>query len=418
MIHRIDKVTLDRRVQDVVQYLRDNIVIDRQRSPAWAGWHNLSREGRIGTTGTALPVLFLRAVGQPIPERDAVLTALRESQTPDDEGAGWTILSLSGSRPNVEGTTWPLRALSLAGDREDAQRVQEADLWLTSQQNEDGGWGSTKGSDSRLTLTTSAISALILGGVRNREALDAAQDWLVRTQRSGDGSWGPTHGESGTAHHTCLAIMSLLELGARRIDQALLVAREFVLDAWKPRPQTIQTEVYDAHDPHLPDHYRKVILEHDVDALVCQALLRLGQPGDITTVVGGAQRLLEIPYDALQVDQVSLWNVLPRAFLAHELRELPMFGGGHVIARKGAAASVEGSKRRHGAGALAALALSELPLTPATFKRGALVLAVLVVLALVALWLLGELSLAGFLGSAILPVLLAAYALLPKRRDE
>jgi hypothetical protein len=413
MVHRIDKVTLDRRVQDVVQYLRDHIVVDRTRTPAWAGWHNLFRAGRIGTTGTALPVLFFRAVGEQIPQRDEVFAALRESQTPEGDGAGWSILSLS-SGPNVEGTTWPLRALSLAGDREDAERVREAYVWLTSQQNEDGGWGSRRGNDSRVTLTTSAISALLLGGAQNRDALNAARDWLLRTQRSGDGSWGPTNGESGTKHHTCLAIMSLLDLGVPLVDQSLLKAGEFVRDSWKPRPHAIQTEVYEAH---LPEQYQRVLLEHDIDALVCQALLRLGQPGDFTAVVDGAERLLDVPYDGLQVNDVSLWNVLPRAFLAWELRRLPMFGAGHVIARRGAAASVDGPRRLKGAGALAALAMSELPVTRTVFKRVLLALAVIVVLVLVVLWAVGELSFTGLLASVILPVVLALYAILTQRRD-
>lgn len=410
MTLRLVRELFDQRIQEVVQQLRDHIT--RDEAHGRAGWHNAFRAGRIGPTGTALPVLFLIEVGAPIPERDAVLNALRMSQIDMGDSAGWSILSL-GEQPNVEGTAWPLRALVAAGDGADRSRILRAEAWLLSQQNTDGGWGSSVGSVSRLTLTSTAVSALLSLPAQDRRVLDAARVWIIRAQNS-NGSWGATIGESGTLHHTCLAVIALLALGSPRSDDAVVNAAEFVRSTWRPSPRTIQTEVYDAH---YEGEYRRVVMEHDVDALVSQLMLRTHGAGDFSRAVQAAHGCFSVPLDDLDVEHVTLWNIIPRALIAQELRELPGHADAHILSRANAVAFFDGP-RRHQTSAAIALVIAEMPWKPARPDRWLLGIAVVVIASLLVLLLLRKVSGQAFAVGVLVPFLLAAWTVVAGRRRD
>ena len=406
MADRIDEPTLTQRVRDVVQFLRDRVV----ESDGAAGWHNTFQPGRIGTSGTALPLLFFSAAQEQPPHRSKLLAGLRHPTFDDGERAAWSILSLGGA-PNVEGTTWPMIAFIEAGDHSDAGLVGRAREWIIAEQRSGGGWGSTGANIPRVTLTASAVAALRASSPWNPQ-LESAVVWLRRTQRPQDGSWGATEGESGTVHHTCLASLALLQCNVPRSDPALSRARAFILDAWQPRPQDVQTETYDVH---RDDGYQRAVLEHDVDALAARTLLRLGGPGGLARAVHGAQKMFEVPVEGLAVEQPSLWNILPRGFLALDLLSLTPTEGAEVVARRQVAVMIEGSARRPAA-SLAALTWQRTPLVPKRIEPVLFTISAVVILALTAFLLFGELDLPSYLVGVVLPVLLAGYAFASNRR--
>jgi hypothetical protein len=411
--HDLRRQALEQRVRELAQTLRDNQAVDDSKSPPIAGWHNAFRAGRIGTTGTALPLLFLSSVGETIPELHKTLEALRQSQF--DTGAhagGWSILSL-GVTPNVEGTTWPLLALRATGDDSDLARIGAAAKWLSGQQNADGGWGSTKGNASRVVLTAATMRALGDCSPLSAKALVAAEAWLRRVQRRQDHSWGPIEGQPGTVHHTCIALEALLARGARINDPSIVGARDYVIANWKPDARRIQTETYDAEAGAA---YQRVVLEHDVDALACQALMRLRGPGDLDRCARAAKRFLQTSPEEIDAAAPTLWNALPRGFVANELLKLlPATNDGRLVTNRGAAAAVTGSGAAR-AWHLLLLAVREA--LPKRLDHVALAVGVAVFIALVVLLVVGTVSTSDFLLGAVLPMVLAVYGVLSARRDD
>lgn len=150
------------------------------------GWHNTFEPGRVGTTGSALPLRFLQPIGQ-ISDVDQakILAGLVSAQHPT---GGWCILSIPKA-PTVEGTAPTLLALIDVGDAASLQPVDDGVKWLLGVQNEDGGWGSASGNGSRTCLTGNAVAALARTGPRARSALAHAMSYLKSAQNL-DGGWG------------------------------------------------------------------------------------------------------------------------------------------------------------------------------------------------------------------------------------
>jgi hypothetical protein len=352
-------------------------------------------------------VLFFTGASEEIPDREGVLNALRLDQMdggPDD--GGWAILSLGG-RPTVEGTVWPLLALKAAGDQSDLDRVQRAERWIVERQNNDGGWGSTTDNRSRVVLTTAAMTALQGSRLQFEPALLRAHRWLKIHQRNSEGSWGPAPGEPGTVAHTCLALMALADSGASPTDPVVAAGRRFLLDRWNPDPSAIHQETYDAH---FGNSYSRVFLEHDVDALVCRASLRMGGPGDLARALEAGSGLARTPIEAVDASPISLWTVLPRGFAAVELaqhlpRDVRTRGNENVLV------TLHGSRRRV-VGSLMSIAWKEAGLAPRHPLRWLVAVLLLVSAATTVLFVLGEIAVGEFLLGLVVPLVLAAITLL------
>lgn len=408
MADHVDSAVLDQRVLDVVQILNDRLVIGQDK----AGWHNAFKGSRIGTSGTALPLRFLLAAGKPVPHRDEVLASLRETGLDRDGQAAWSILSL-GPGPNVEGTVWPFLALIENGDPADAGLVDRAEMWLLAQQDETGGWGSDRENEPRLTLTASALNALYGRMPCGAPQISHAHEWIREAQRVENGSWGATPAESGTVHHTALACLSLLRSGVGRDDPAIQRGAAYLRANWKPEPRMIPTENYDVHQ--TGGGYKRCLLQHDSDALAAEAFLELRGPGDMARAIRAADRMFAVGVEDLEVDQSTLWTILPRGFLALRLlRQVPP--GGRLSARRSVAAISDSE----GGGLsldLAFLSLSAFPLKPRNPLRLIYWLIALVLLALTVLTVLGNLGIGEYIASVVLAGLFTLATIVRDRQS-
>jgi Squalene-hopene cyclase N-terminal domain len=408
MTDHIESEVLDQRVLDVIQILNDRLVV----RGAKAGWHNAFKGDRIGTSGSALPLRFLLAAGEPVPHLEEVLGALRSTTFEEDEQAAWSILSL-GPGPNVEGTVWPLLALIDNGDPADGQLITRAESWLVAQQHADGGWGSDLSNEPRLTLTASAIYVLSKRMPRRAPVLTRAGNWLRDTQRAENGSWGATAAESGTIHHTALACLALIQLGANRSDPALQRGSAYLRANWQPLPRSIQTETYDVHQP--AGDYKRCVLQHDSDALASEAFLSLRGPGDLARAIRAASKIFEVGVEDLEVDQPTLWTILPRGFLALRLRSyVPV--GGQLVARNSVAVAAGGEGEGFSRD-LALVTLSELPFKPRNPVRLIYWLIGLVLLLLTVLTALGDYGVGEYTASVVLAGLFALATIVRDRRS-
>ncbi|HEY4778296.1 MAG TPA: hypothetical protein VIH47_01735, partial [Solirubrobacterales bacterium] len=262
-------------------------------------------------------------------------------------------------------------------------------------------------------LTTASVTALTRVCGARGPALDRAEAWLRASQRAENGSWGPTPEESGTPQHTSLACIALLELGVSPSDQAIQRGREFLIENWKPHPKAIHTESYDVHQHD--GNYQRCLLEHDPDALTIQALLSIRGSGDMARAISAAGKLFAVETDGLEVERTTLWNLLPRGFLALELLTMMPLAGGRLLARPGATAVIEEGARRPSV-SLARFWWREFPLTPRDPLR--LVYAALFALLLLMTVLLffDVVKVGEYLASVVFAALLTVVSVLLGRR--
>lgn len=296
-------------VQETTNFLISRVTRDQSASPPIAGWHNFFKAGRIGTTGTAVPLLFLAKVRADFPFREEAINKLLSSQS--SQGS-WAILSL-GDVSTVEGTAWPMRALAVVGDTRARGAIYRAEEWLLSQQNMEGAWGSTKDNSPRTLLTCISIESLAALSASSHEAITKAIKWFIHNQRP-DGSWGAEPGQDGTVFHTALVIKTLFNIGVPAADPHVAAAVSFLKDRWKPNSKNFLQEIYDVH---FSGTYSRVITEHDVDSEVIQALLKIRPTWASALLLSTARDMVDLYVREGRLTpsgmQPSIWNIIPRA---------------------------------------------------------------------------------------------------------
>lgn len=289
------------------------IATDTSGGVAIAGWHNFFTPGRIGTAGSAVPLLFFHDIGVELPARAQVLNGLQRAQFKDagENLGGWAILSVGGT-PTVEATSWCMQAIALVGDSEARESLHLAERWLLSNQQNDGGWGSDRANDCRTLLTARSIIALTTISAMARSSISRAVEWLTRVQRP-DGSWGALAGDDGNVFHTSLVVDTLLRVGLSRNDARVTRAALYLERSWSPLSLRFLSETYDVREQ---DGYRRVALEHDVDAAALQALTELQPEWALGRILGTINCLIEAHRSSGSFNppaqRLSLWHVVPQ----------------------------------------------------------------------------------------------------------
>lgn len=155
------------------------------------------------------------------------LAFLREGQVTSTDrllDGGWPTNSSRG-RPVVEATAWIGRFLGLArcGLTDGAPDIGRTYSWLIANQNDDGGWGSLKGAESRVWLTCLALRAIAALNPYAPE-LETGAAWLMANREPRDSAWGETRHGPSTVTHTAFALLTLAEIKKGDRDDRLLRA--------------------------------------------------------------------------------------------------------------------------------------------------------------------------------------------------
>jgi hypothetical protein len=400
---------LRRVASDLGSMLRTKVTRDAARGVA--GWHNNFAPGRIGTTGSALPLGFLRSLRAIDRDLDAaVVNGLLQAQL---ASGGWSILSLNGSA-TVEGTVPPLAAMCRSTGPGAGQSVARARAWLEQQQRQDGGWGSTDADDSRVCLTARALMALAALDVPDQNSLTRGAEWLTSLQ-NGDGSWGPVVGARGTTVHTALAMRGLIGAGVGLSERSIERGLDFLASQWEPSLDATLVETYDATIG--PGTYSRVSMVHDIDAEVALCLIETDPLGLRTRLWTCAQGWISANSDQKWWEHMdpaaSLWTVIPRATAALSLAN--RIGTSESTVRWGASgfAATRTPNRR----ALIALVFLAFRTQPQWFRVLGVALFAAIGIACLVLFFLDIIDAAGLFIGLVVPSILAASQVLITRKE-
>jgi Squalene-hopene cyclase C-terminal domain len=325
--YELDIVGLQSFVQGAVVFLKTKLVREDQSDPLVAGWHNFFTPDRIGTTGSAVPMILFNELKIDFEYRDAVIQKLLASQ---QQYGGWAILSVEDTA-SVEGTAWPLLALAVVGDCKQRSNLLRAEDWLVAQQHINGGWGSNKENAPRTLLTAITIEALSSLSAPSRDVITRGINWLSQHQRK-DGSWGKEPGQDGEVFHTALVTRILLKSGLSVSDPRVLSAIEYLKKNWQPDEKHFFQEIYEFR---VGAKYSRVILEHDVDAEVILCLLSARSIWSFEKLFLAVEGLVK-PYTidkSLHPPGIkpSIWNTVPRALAVAEfITHISLTGSGKV----------------------------------------------------------------------------------------
>jgi hypothetical protein len=115
-----------------------------------------------------------------------------------------------GTQSNTYATSYAFRAFIRTKDRKSASKCLG---FISSVQNEDGGWGLWPGERSEATLTSYVLHGLLDGGigVHNR-FLRSAVDWLIKGRKE-NGAWGSWLGEEYSVEGTAFSLYILSRTG-------------------------------------------------------------------------------------------------------------------------------------------------------------------------------------------------------------
>lgn len=245
----IDLAALDRRLNESLDVLRDTYAPDQGSGGGW--YHELTRP-EPGATATALGLLAFVEAGRPFEHLDEGLAFLarRQSESGDPlRDGGWATKTSLGM-PVVEATAWIARFLARARCdlRDDAPDLRRAYHWLLRNQNPDGGWGSLRGSPSRVWLTCLALRALAAINPYD-PAVDRGVEWLTSDRTAVRPAWGPTPAAGPTVTHTAFALVTLAEARPALRTERLMAAYDWLGANLDPDDEHIWIETYDV-SPH------------------------------------------------------------------------------------------------------------------------------------------------------------------------
>jgi len=165
--------------------------------------------------------------GSPFDHTEECLNFLRvrqvRSRNPTLDG-GWAV-NTSFGQPVTEATALIARLLVttrvlFAPNSPDATR---ATLWLSRNQNVDGGWGSFGGQESRVWLTAMAVHALSELDPHGA-AIRLGTRWLVRSRDPITRAWGERPGRRAIVTHTAYVLVALVDSGVGATEQSVAEA--------------------------------------------------------------------------------------------------------------------------------------------------------------------------------------------------
>ncbi|GIF01640.1 prenyltransferase/squalene oxidase repeat-containing protein [Paractinoplanes rishiriensis] len=221
MVTGVDGRSIDALVERSLDLLR------RTYRPGTAddgGWYHRLDAPMPGPSATVTGMSSFLLHRRPFEHEQQCLRFLEKRQIRSDDpllDGGWAV-NTSAGQPVTEATALVARLLvrtgtALTAAAPDARR---ATSWLVNNQNDDGGWGSFHGQESRVWLTAMAVRAL--GELDRRSpAIGAGAKWLIAARDPASHGWGERPRHAATVTHTSYVLTALADSGLPATDHAV-----------------------------------------------------------------------------------------------------------------------------------------------------------------------------------------------------
>ncbi|MCW6005446.1 terpene cyclase/mutase family protein [Micromonospora sp. CPCC 205371] len=228
-MERIDLKNVDDCVDRALNLLRRTY---RSTSQDVGGWYHNLDSAAPGPSATSVGMASFLLHGRPFDQINHCLAFLRERQIQSADSlidGGWAV-NTSFGQPVSEATALVARLLSVTHTSltpvgPDAGRAYR---WLINNQNDDGGWGSFKGQESRVWLTAMVIRALAELDPYCL-ALRRGTEWLTKHRDPESRAWGERPSQPPTVTHTAYVVTALVDsrLGLREQATAEAITAGF-----------------------------------------------------------------------------------------------------------------------------------------------------------------------------------------------
>jgi hypothetical protein len=122
-------------------------------------------------------------------------------------------------------------------------------------------------------------------------------------------------------------------VGVPAADPHIASGLSFLKDKWNPDSKNFLQEIYDVH---FSGTYSRVIVEHDVDAEVIQALLKVRPTWASALLLSAARNMVNLYLREGRLTpagmQPSIWNIIPRATAFFDLlHHFPVSQDGRIM---------------------------------------------------------------------------------------
>lgn len=265
MTKKIRKSDIDKIIKAAQELLKNTSKTSEINGKTMYGWHNFFEDKKIGTTGTALPLLFFYNSNTKYENIDLALETLINLRKKDNKSdfSAWSILSVPNSL-SIEGTILPIIALYTYYLPAYKDVIENTINWVKNIQQIDGGWNSNGNNvnQSRTLLTCNVLNALIkLKHLQTGEEVKKGITWIFNAQNK-DGGWGATSNDKESNVIFTARVLFILKLYNSESNEVINKAIKYIKEAYN-NDERYYSEIYDIH---FKGGYNRVTLEHDIAA--------------------------------------------------------------------------------------------------------------------------------------------------------
>jgi len=241
-----------------------------------SGWHQYLGNDKIGNVANSQALILFQKCNFTFDKKQKVIDTIISNQfsSKTDSGidGGWSYKSNYNEAPTTECTAWVLLALNKEIGL-NSTAITKGLKWLDTNHlnnTEDLGWGSIKSDVSRVYSTCLSLQVLTKYNKSESEEFNRGVNWLKKAKNE-DGGWGETESSSSKLTHTSHAIITLLECGVSIESAIIQKATKWILEQIK-ETENLSDNKNSGWREHLEIEGRRITFYHYSIAWIIRAL--------------------------------------------------------------------------------------------------------------------------------------------------
>lgn len=205
-------------IEEIISSSISHLIEEFREISGESGWHQYLGNDKIGNVANSQALILFHKCNITFDKKQKVIDTIISNQFSSNEDlsleGGWSYKSNFNEAPTTECTAWVL--LGLHDELEmNSESITKGLLWLRNNHlnnSKDLGWGSIKSDVSRVYSTCLSLQVLSKYDEKDSDEFNRGLNWLKKAKNE-DGGWGETEGSSSKLTHTSHAILTLLECG-------------------------------------------------------------------------------------------------------------------------------------------------------------------------------------------------------------